>query len=125
MASLPQLWGVLYAHPNRNGERKRCSNCRFFGNTPTGCDIFTVGVTEEMVCGYHVEEMADPEVSGLETVPEGTSCDTCKFYRPQDRMAGVCTAVVGENGGPAPVEAMGCCARWEAGEVDPGQTDGY
>lgn len=122
-APLPQLWGVLYARPNRNGERKACSNCRFFGNTPAGmltgahgtkCDILPVPVSPEMVCGYHIEQLADPELAGLETVPGGTSCDTCTYYQPVDEASGVCSATEDENGEPAAVDALGCCARFES-----------
>lgn len=27
MTPLPRLWGVLYASPNKDGERKSCSMC--------------------------------------------------------------------------------------------------
>lgn len=129
MTSLPQLWGVLYAAPNANGERKACSNCRFFeGESParallgsggTKCEILPVPVSPEMVCGYHIEQLADPGLAGLETVPGGTSCDTCAYYN-----EGLCMATEGEDGGPAQVEPMGCCARWEGTTPDPGSTDG-
>ena len=133
MTPLPQLWGVLYSQPNSDGQRKMCANCRFFGSSPPAasaagalmgqgqqgstCQILPVPVTPESVCGYHIEQMADPELAGLESVPGGTSCDTCRFYEPESPEAGHCTAVE-EGGGPAPVEALGCCAMWEPGESD-------
>lgn len=128
-APLPQLWGVLYAGPNGNGERKSCSNCMFFsqGSSPAGallgtkatnCQVLPVRVTPDQVCGYHVPagEKADPDLAGLEKVPGGTSCDRCRYYNPETDTSGHCEAVEGEDGGPAAVEGLGCCGRWEAGE---------
>ena len=80
-----------------------------------------------MICGYHVFgtpmphwmdhpgiQYVDPENSGLETVPGGTSCDTCVFYEGRSRDKGVCYGVAKSNDfPPAPVHARGCCARWE------------
>lgn len=141
--TLPQLWGVLYAQPNGNGERKACSNCRFAsaaaspaglllgspgaGGPVSRCAVLPVPITPEMVCGYHIETggMADPELAGLETVPGGTSCDNCRFYEPEGEQVGRCLAVDDEAGEPAAVEAMGCCARWEAGEAEPADGMGY
>lgn len=134
-APLPQLWGVLYAGPNQNGERKACSNCMFFsqgnpaaalmGAMGSNCQVLPVSVTPDQVCGYHIPagEKADPELAGLERVPGGTSCDTCRYYEPDSATSGHCEAVDGEDGGPAIVEAMGCCGRWEAGEGDDVDSD--
>ena len=131
-ARLPQLWGVLYASPNVNGEPKSCANCRFQENGATECTVVASPITPDMVCGYHIEEgqLADPELSGLETVPGGTSCSSCAYYMSagpvhllqQGAMGGLgmgapqggtCSATEGEHGGPAKVDPMGCCARWE------------
>lgn len=120
MADLPEPWGVLYANPNSNGERKLCSNCRFFhreSREKSKCDILPVPVTGEMVCGYHIEKgkTAEPSLSGLTTVPGGTSCDRCRFYEAESKKAGICHAVE-VDGEPAEVKALGCCARFEEGE---------
>jgi hypothetical protein len=134
MTELPQLWGVLYAEPNHNGERKTCGNCKLAVNSAAGmmagtpvsrCTILPSRISPEMVCGYHVpQEGADPELAGLETTPGGTSCDKCRFYQPGTDQEGTCEAVEGEDGGPAHVQAMGCCARWE-GESGDGAGDDY
>ena len=122
-APLPQLWGVLYAGPNKDGERKNCANCMFFSQGPasallgskSNCQVLPVRVKPDQVCGYHVPpEKADPELAGLETVKGGTSCDLCRFYDPETDTSGHCNAVEGDDGGPAAVEARGCCGRWEA-----------
>jgi hypothetical protein len=127
---LPQKWGVLYAHPNPDGSRKRCGNCMMWTPDAGGrCVIHDprLQITPSMVCGYHVfgdpmlewvdhpgTEPVDPENSGLEEVGAGTSCDTCVFYEARTRHVGSCHAVAKSNDRPpTPVEAMGCCARWE------------
>lgn len=114
MTRLPQAWGVLYAGPNRDGERKMCSNCEFLEEGH--CEVLGMDVEPDDICGYHVESgsYADPDVSGFGNVPGGTSCDTCKFYTPKGDEKGLCSGVVTEDNEPAEVEAMGCCARWEA-----------
>lgn len=112
---LPQLWGVLYAGPNENGERKMCENCQFFDDEDGDCEVLGITVTPDQICGYHVESgnYADPELAGLETVKGGTSCSRCRYF---DEGTSTCEAVEGEDGGTAAVEAMGCCGRWESGE---------
>src|SRR5512144_1240034 len=107
-APLPQLWGVLYAEPNSDGERKACSNCRFATTSPARlmlghgvnlCDILPVPIKPSMVCGYHIESgtQADPKLAGLETVKGGTSCDRCRFYEPDSDTKGHCMAVADES----------------------------
>ena len=65
-------------------------------------------------------DAVDPKHSGLAKVPGGTSCDNCEYYKRKDAKSGICQVVqigVGESGSIgklAPVEAMGCCARWES-----------
>lgn len=115
-ARLPQLWGVLYAGPNQDGQRKMCDNCEFFENGD--CEVLGIGVKPDQICGYHVESgnYADPKEAGLETVEGGTSCDRCKFYAPTDKGSGMCLGTADENGRSPEVEAMGCCGRWEAGD---------
>lgn len=119
-ADLPEPWGVLYAAPNKNGERKSCGNCRFAKNGATKCEILPSPISREMVCGYHVPagELANPKLSGLTTVPGGTSCDTCRFYEGDDDENGTCHGVVDTSGEYAAVEAKGCCARWEESETE-------
>lgn len=128
-AGRPESWGVLYAEPNADGRRKACSNCAFWA-TSQQCSIHkeTVYISAQAVCGYHVTgtpsdvraeipglEPVEPQFSGLVTVPGGTSCDRCKWYDPEldvdDR--GFCRAVNTPEGMPAPVQSLGCCARWE------------
>lgn len=113
-ASLPQAWGVLYAAPNEDGERKTCGNCEFLDDGD--CEVLGIEVEDDQICGYHIESgtYADPKVSGFGTVKGGTSCDICRFYEATTADGGNCAAVVDEDGDPAKVEAMGCCARWEA-----------
>ncbi len=113
MTPLPQAWGVLYAGPNKDGGRKKCDNCQFFEDGD--CEVLGIAVKPEQICGYHVEsgEYADPDLSGFGTVKGGTSCDRCKFYEAKEDGKGLCMGVVDEDGDPAEVEAMGCCARWE------------
>lgn len=114
MTRLPQPWGVLYAGPNEDGERKTCENCEFLEGE--FCAVLGIDVKPDQICGYHVEKggYADPDLSGFGTVKGGTSCDRCKFYAPKGDGKGLCMAVVDEENEPAKVEAMGCCARWEA-----------
>lgn len=83
----------------------------------------------DSVCGYHVfgtpsatqlERInLDPvslELSGLEQVPDGTSCDRCRFYQPQGSANGLCSFLDDpeEPGAHPVVEAFACCARWES-----------
>lgn len=113
MTRLPEPWGVLYAAPNKDGERKSCSNCEFLEKG--FCEVLGMDVDDDDICGYHVPsgEYADPEVSGYGRVKGGTSCDRCRFYQAKDKEKGLCMAVVDEDNEPAKVEGMGCCARWE------------
>jgi len=51
-------------------------------------------------------------------MPEGTSCDLCRYYMPKDRNEGFCYAVAQGDQPPAgevptPVVGKACCARWE------------
>lgn len=141
-APLPQAWGVLYAHPNPDGSRKQCQNCMMWirrdedGKPKCMIHPRTLEVTAEMVCGYHVhgaplEKRMDhpggltpvnPRFSGLGVVPGGTTCDLCLYYEAKDEASGLCYAVskgdeppLGDP--PTPVEAKGCCARWEGREA--------
>lgn len=130
----PEPWAVAYAHPNPDGERKRCDNC-FLWERPTGaasagepgrCAAHPeeIPVSAEHVCGYHVfgdpqgerlriPRTLDPAGSGLEFVEGGVSCDRCRWYQGTTESSGRCLAVAGYDGGPAPVEALGCCSRFE------------
>lgn len=125
---LPKLWGTLYSRPNTDGSRKSCISCTFWV-TSRRCVLHPpdLDVAGDAVCGYHVQGRPskewrdlpelirlDPKLSGLERVPGGTSCDRCKFYR-GDEEKGICGALVGDDGKPAAVQAIGCCGRWESG----------
>lgn len=125
-APLPQLWGVLYAEPNKNGEGKSCGNCMFADDAIKECAVVNAPISPDMVCGYHVEAggKVSAELSGLDTVPGGTSCSRCRFFGDQKKtvtpltvmgkkqMSGTCSAV-DDGESPASVDPMGCCARWE------------
>lgn len=129
-APLPFLWGVLYAAPNEDGSAKSCRNCYAWVSTADRCILHrrNVKVTEEMVCGYHIPgeplrdfghiaglEPLDPKLSGLEQVGEGTVCGTCRYFEQKSDSRGLCHGVSRASGQPpAPVDIMGCCARWEA-----------
>lgn len=121
---LPQLWGVLYAGPNRDGARKACGNCRHASADVTACAVVDAPISPAMVCGYHVEAGAKspPDLAGLEEAPGGTSCDRCEYFRPlfapggdMRTESGACVAVANMGGEPPVlVSARGCCARWQA-----------
>lgn len=129
----PPPWGVLLARPNPDGSRKQCSNCPMWASKGKQCSIHApeVTVTADHVCGYHVYgppmdqhpshpgmQPVDPTFSGLEQVPGGTSCDICRWYESSDGERGWCHVVAeeGTDRPPTPVEALMCCARWEAME---------
>ena len=129
-APLPFPWGVLYAKPNPDGSRKNCVNCMMFLINKERCSIHPKDfkVVAEGDCGYHVfgEPMekgmphpgidpVDPALSGYEVVPGGSSCDICIYYEPQSETKGLCHGVANEKEGrpPQPVQALGCCGRWE------------
>jgi len=133
-AGRPEPWGVLYASPNPDQSRKACANCIMW--IPTGeCDIHAPGVQVAgyAVCGYHVFgqplparvprkdiQYVEPEYSGLMTIPGGTNCARCRWFNEADPMMldrGLCLAVDDPSGAPAPVEAGGCCARWQSSET--------
>lgn len=127
---LPQPWGVLYAPPNADGSRKRCGNCYLLGGG-TACTIHDSPVTPDMVCGYHLfGAPADerihlpvapisPGLSGLTMAPPGgTACGICRFYQGPPVGPGLCFALGGLGSEPpAPVDAAGCCGRWEPAPV--------
>jgi hypothetical protein len=125
-AGLPAAWGVLYAHPNPDGNRKRCDNCFMWARSEQ-CWIHSpaVKVPASAVCGYHVFgppsdtrpdipllAPVEPGLSGLMDVG-GTSCDACRWYESELAASGKCYAVLDDAGKLATVEAMGCCARFE------------
>lgn len=92
-------------------------------------------VLPDMVCGYHVfgvslggsvgafrENMqpVTPELSGLEQVKGGSSCDSCRhFAGTPETPSGLCQALyeteLDELGEPmhAVVQSQGCCCAWE------------
>lgn len=125
---LPRAHQVLYVGPLPDGARKNCSNCCLYVKDET-CSIHDpkVHVLPESVCGYWVGgepaqkrrankvEYVDPNFSGLGIAKDGTSCDSCRFYKSLDRESGQCRAVRAEEGdGLLKVKSKSCCARWEA-----------
>lgn len=133
--SLPTIGEALYAPPNPDGSRKSCGNCYLMcGGSTTRCSVHDVPVSPDMVCGYHlfgepvpmgiqlpVLPIA-PELSGLATIPGGTSCGGCRFfgptaYGPPGTSLGSCAGIAGQP----TVDAGGCCARWEAVVVSPSE----
>ena len=143
-APLPEPWGVLLAHPNPDGSRKSCVNCMMWARTDQ-CAVHDPDliITADHVCGYHVfgepmEVMSDhpgiqhvdPDYSGLDLVPGGTSCDLCIYYEAigenyeaADEDGGWCHQVSAPDmGPPAPVGPLMCCAAWDDGsetELEP------
>jgi hypothetical protein len=131
-----QPWGVVYVHPNPDGSRKACRNCIMWvaGQDRRVVHEKNLPITAEHVCGYHVYgkpmrrwtdhpgiDPLDPNLSGLDMVPGGTSCDICREYLPAPRVfpaaeegvvMGRCQVVIDQNRMPAPVDPLGCCARW-------------
>lgn len=125
----------LYAPPNPDRSRKACGNCLFWLPEREECFLHDASVTAtaDSVCGYHVfgapmepvpsrENMAPvtPELSGLEQVPDGTSCDSCAHYSGGEQ-SGVCGLLWDKTDGtpvPAEVQALGCCCAWQAKESD-------
>ena len=118
---LPDPSGVLYFPPNLDGSRKKCSNC-FMWSKDKKCLIHNkqLEISPDSVCGYHVPgiplekyvdrgiQIIDPKLSGLITVPSGSSCDLCIWFENN-----TCLAVKGFDGKPAKVQPLGCCARWQ------------
>lgn len=132
-ARLPSPSGVLYAKPNPDGSRKMCANCAFWVHT-NQCGLHEEDreVTGDSVCGYHVPGTPSPswisypglvpllpELSGLERVPGGSSCNRCRYFDPdqaQPLELGRCRAVLSESGDALVVEGLACCARYEGQE---------
>jgi len=92
-------------------------------------------VTADMICGYHVFgvslgasvlpirenlQAVTPELSGLEQVPDGTSCDNCRNYTPTPgHPSGLCQALyepdsTAEYPVHPVVQNLGCCCAWAA-----------
>lgn len=131
--SLPKPWGVLYAHPNPDGSRKKCENCFLWIKNLNQCEVHAknITVTKDHICGWHVHgpthngrmfkdlQYLDPKLSGLELVKEGTSCNTCEYYKKVNAEKGLCKAVQEQTadgkstGKQATVDGFGCCCRWE------------
>ena len=125
-APRPAPWGALYVKPMESKENRHCDNCMMWSKDDR-CAIHAEDqeVKHDDICGYHVVgkpmdkrmehegmEAVDPEYSGLDNVPDGTACDNCKWYEAHGENMGLCHAL--EAGGThAPVQAKGCCARWE------------
>jgi len=129
LEGLPEPWGVLYQRPNMDGSRKSCGNCMMWVET-SQCVIHDpeLEIDASYTCGYyvfgdpHTGDWADqrhiqyvtPELSGLEQVPGGTSCDICVHYTKSGPIEGSCDAVRDPDiDGFARVDALGCCAAWK------------
>lgn len=136
----PTAAQVLYAGPNPDGTRKSCGNCWKFVVAGRCLDV-SGEINIGQVCGLHVFGKAQtselqaftlvgdngtpvakmlPAEAGLIDTPggEGTSCDLCRFYTPDNEDSGLCEAVGGADGlPPVIVDARGCCARWELSPV--------
>ena len=133
-APLPEPWGVLLAHPNPDGSRKSCGNCMMWARADQ-CAIHDpdLVITADQTCGYHVfgqpmemlpdhpgTQYVDPDYSGLELVPGGTSCDLCIYYEPVDEESGWCHQISAPDAGPPwPVGPLMCCAAWDDGASEP------
>jgi hypothetical protein len=119
----PKPWQTLYCQPNKDGSRKKCSNCCLWIEN-SQCVLFKEDqrIIGDMICGYHVFgtplserpeisvlQPLDPTLAGLETIKGGTSCDICEYFDD-----GQCLGVQGSDGKPAMVKPKGCCARWVA-----------
>src|SRR5260221_527390 len=80
-APLPEPWGVLYAPPSPDGNRKSCSNCVMYATADRECYIHdsTLDIDPQAICGYWVYGLpmerfpyrlpmvpVDPGLSGLE-----------------------------------------------------------
>ncbi len=142
-APLPEPWGVLLAHPNPDGSRKSCVNCMMWARTDQ-CAIHDPDLIIEAdhICGYHVFgtpmevmptrpsihdqpniQYVDPDYSGLDSVPGGTSCDLCMYYEPIGENyeadgveGGLCHQISAlDENPPAPVGPLMCCAAWDDG----------
>lgn len=129
-APLPKPDGALYRHPNPDDTRKACRNCVLWVETRDRCIIHAKDqeVDADQLCGFHVfgeplKEWADlkgiqpvtPDLSGLRWVGPGAACASCKFYRYQDEMHGMCIGVSDPKTRQpgVPVESRGFCARYE------------
>jgi hypothetical protein len=116
-------WQVLYVPPNPDGTRKRCANCPLWRDVSRRCLIHKASqeVTADHVCGYHFygkpyvdvpsgAEHTEPlsaEVTGLEEVRGGVSCDKCSYFG-----NGYCSLL------SQSVHPMACCSGWTpAGEL--------
>lgn len=126
------LSSALYSPPNKDRSAKLCQNCIMWIRNAEECWIHDAGVTAtaDSVCGYHVfgepQEQPPPrvgmqpvlpELSGLEQVPGGTSCGSCRHYKPTaGEREGLCQALwdKDEHTVHPSVEGLGCCAAWES-----------
>ena len=130
VAPRPDLGQVLYTPPNPDGSIKYCQNCILWCSSDENCVIHNPDVVApaDAVCGYHVFgepnpgayvmhngiQYVTPELSGLVQVVGGTSCSRCRYYNARTTTSGRCSAVrYDATDVDAPVEALGCCARWE------------
>lgn len=137
---LPSLTQAGYLGPNPDATRKTCGGCWKF--VQSGACLEVAGeVYRGQVCGYHVFGKPQPQdfpggpkpkmtaaEAGLIETPAGTgtSCDTCRFFEPDEPIEGrepglgLCGRLSGGDGyPPASVESLGCCMAWERGPLAP------
>lgn len=128
------LSDVLYAPPNPDRSRKACGNCMFWMMSDEQCFLHDADViaTVDTVCGYHVYgrptpggegenwtrkdiEPVLPEYSGIEQIAGGSSCDRCRWYQQEGQTSGLCLATIVEDEPDVhpPVDALGCCSRFD------------
>lgn len=138
-AGLPEKSEALYALPNENGERKKCGNCwKFVRGAPSACLEMAreEEVVEAGVCGVHApgEPMEQwPDILPANRQPytkddlgyvvpvDGASCDRCVHYEAAGTVVGYCHALSYRGMTPAPVEALGCCARFVENALQPAE----
>lgn len=131
-APLPRLDEVAYQGPDSNGQPKMCQTCcLYLGEETSRCAIHAADsyIEPNAVCSYYVfgeptpklrlnvVDFLEPETSGLVETSRGASCGACRWYSAQGKKSGLCAAVMADEGGPAVVEALGCCSRWEEGDA--------
>ncbi|MCI0564392.1 MAG: hypothetical protein MN733_38460 [Nitrososphaera sp.] len=84
------------------------------GGTVHNCGYHVFGLPMEVRMPHEDLDPVDEKLSGFEIIPGGTSCDICVYYEPTSGTKGLCHAVArSDRHPPQPVQALGCCARWE------------
>jgi hypothetical protein len=119
---LPLAGEVLYAHPNEDGEEKKCGNCYKWVAGENVCLEVEGTLKEYQNCGYHVpgrprdrwmdlgQDMVPQDLAGVEDRP--TSCGTCRHSFLDNTR---CEAVRRPDDRPAIIEPLGRCVLWRNG----------